>query len=1469
MLNLATLLCSLLVTTLALSPALHADDTEVFFGQGGSGTDVNQNVLFVLDTSGSMNWYDSGQSGTRLERLKEAMNSMIDSSTNINVGLMRFNGLEGGSAVIYPISPIDKELCSNGCGIKTHKNNLTGNSNGMQQNVASGAMSSGTTHLNLGGNGNDAELAGLRFDSVNVPSGVTITDARIEFTSQSTLSDAAEFHIVGQDIDDAPVISTSAYSLSNASATSASVSWTPTAWNIGDSYSSPDLSSIVQEIVGRPGWCGSQSMMFIVGGTGQRTSYSFDDTPSKAPKLRISYDTNNIPAGKGCVERTTPAEIVSGVDDAEETSGSINTNSYYLNFAQNTYTKARLRFQDLKVPAGATIISASIAMTANGNRTGSLTIDIHAEDSDNAEPQQSSWYWIRNRPNLAGGPVKWNIGSYDVGTNEEQYSTPDLTNLVQTIVSKGGWQYGNSIAFKLNKSSSGYGLRSFLSFERNQTLALRAAPLLSVTYRINLGDPTPRIWTYCAGENGTCTLSEDADVRYGANGYFYEKSFVAGNVSCSNAEFGDPINGTYKTCSYSGPDDIAESPGVFTVRDELKQVVSKMTATGGTPIVGSLYEAAQYMLGGPVYYGKQRGFNTQKSRYHRVSHPDSYTGGFTSSEDGCTDEYLDDPLCKSETIIGDPQYISQVEYACQTSNIVLLSDGEATSNSAISRVKNLTGNAICNPNVGNQACGPELADWLFSNDHNTGDALNQNISTYTIGFNVQNQFLKNIAAAGGGTYNDASSADELSTVFDSIIGEAKAVNTSFVAPTTTVNQFNRLTNRQDIYYALFKPKARPHWAGNLKRYAGKVTSDGQIEIVDRNDNPAIDPVSGFFRESASSWWNTVTDGPDVELGGAASRLSLTSLFDAGERRVFTYLSSASGASTDLTNSQHRLHEANTGITAEMLNATSTSERSSLLQWARGVDVSDVDLDGNLTDIRLQMGDALHSQPIVLNYANGSGTSSTVFMATNEGLLHAIDSENGDELYAFMPKDLLGNIKPLVNNQRITEHPYGLDGDLTVWHDDTNKNFVVDSNESAYLFIGMRRGGKIYYALDVSDRSAPHFLWKIEGGQGDFSQLAQTWSRPVPTSIFRNGVKRNVLIFGGGYDADNNDPNGTNLQSEQSTDNVGAAIFIVDALTGQRLWSGSRSPGDDKRFNDMNYSFPADIRVVDIDSNGLADQMYVGDMGGQLWRFDFEPYHQSGDLVYGGVIADLNGSGIANARRLYNEPDVAVISDNGKKSLAISIGSGWRAHPLNLDVNDRFYMIRQSSVYTRPSEYGKNMGTENSASWHPITESDLSDVSDDIHADYNPWGWFISMEDNGEKVLGSSITVNNQVVFTSFVPEKPTEPCSPAVGGGAVYVLDVRNGSPAVNLYDDGDDDDAELTKNDRRRFLKQPGIPPSASTMIMTGTNTDGSESIATAVMAGTEQVDVGLINLTRRTYWQDRGRGAAGTPLTTADSDD
>ena len=95
---------------------------------------------------------------------------------------------------------------------------------------------------------------------------------------------------------------------------------------------------------------------------------------------------------------------------------------------------------------------------------------------------------------------------------------------------------------------------------------------------------------------------------------------------------------------------------------------------------------------------------------------------------------------------------------------------------------------------------------------------------------------------------------------------------------------------------------------------------------------------------------------------------------------------------------------------------------------------------------------------------------------------------------------------------------------------------------------MRRGGRSYYALDVSEKDNPKYLWSIKGGSGssDFAELGQTWSKPTKSKMRIANTVKDVIIFGGGYDP------AQDYASKRTADSMGNTVFIVDAVDGSLL-----------------------------------------------------------------------------------------------------------------------------------------------------------------------------------------------------------------------------------------------------------------------------------------------------------------------------
>jgi len=612
----------------------------------------------------------------------------------------------------------------------------------------------------------------------------------------------------------------------------------------------------------------------------------------------------------------------------------------------------------------------------------------------------------------------------------------------------------------------------------------------------------------------------------------------------------------------------------------------------------------------------------------------------------------------------------------------------------------------------------------------------------------------------------------------------------------------------------------------------------------------------------------------VALGGAAEqhKLFTENGTNLQQRPLYTYLGdnkTLQPDGVDLKTEGVLISEKNDSIkdvhlslagTLTPVNGVSVT-RDNLLRWTRGIDVKDEDDDGIRDEMRRHIGDPMHSRPVILNYSNGTDAPlTTVFMGTNEGIFHGINTVEGREIFSFMPKSLLPNIRTNFENSTASRHQYGLDGPITTWSIDKNNNVMIDPDETAMLYLGMRRGGSNYYAFDVSDRLNPRLDWVIEGGAGGtpgFEKLGQSWSRMVPTKIRFNGVNRNVVVFAGGYDL-SNDMDYTEGMQLKLPDETGNTIYIADASTGELIYTlyktGQESGvGSGQAFNRMDYAIPSDIRVLDIDGNGFADSMFVGDLGGQVWRFDFNLYHEAGDgdLLNGGVLADLSRpkTVLSTTRRFFYEPDVALIRENGERFLSISIGSGWRSHPLNTDVQDQFYMIKSYDIFNMPENYGKK---DDAGNWVPILESDLPDISQNTDGSYSPFGWRFKFNRAGEKVIGDAITVNGNVVFTSYLPEADVIACTAAIGAGAVYAIRVADGRPTLDLNKDG-----RLGNGDHSKMLNHGGVPPEATALIVEGDN----GVIKPTILVGPEQPLEGLFsdNLTKRSFWIDTGMTKGG----------
>jgi type IV pilus assembly protein PilY1 len=890
----------------------------------------------------------------------------------------------------------------------------------------------------------------------------------------------------------------------------------------------------------------------------------------------------------------------------------------------------------------------------------------------------------------------------------------------------------------------------------------------------------------------------------------------------------------------------------------IKAKLDEYKPAGNTPLSETLYEAYLYLSGGTVDYGDSSKLDEDTEL---LSVPESRTGASAGSH----------------------TYESPMDFSCQKTFIVYLTDGlPTTDNSAstgspskITGLPNFAtdgwvptdkggggaeGAADC-PKSGpdgstNGRCLVNLAGYMQKHDFFKSIPGTQNVTTYVVGFGddiaTSYDYLNNVATAGGGkAYTQGDSAG-LTAALEEIFSDVKSdANATFVSPTVAVNAFNRTRNLDKLFVTVFAPSTKLHWPGNLKKYQ---VIDGEIFGADKAV-PAVGS-SGFFAPGVTDMFNSGNqvegkpDGADVTKGGAASRLPKSS---DSLRKVYTYLKK----SDNLTDDSNQVVDTNDDLTPLMLglpaDAPSTT-KTRLVKFIRGLDTTK---NAASTTPRYEMGDPMRTRPAVVIYGGTEDApEGVVFVTTNDGQLHAIDMNSGEEDWAFIPPEFLSRQAPLFDNAT-SQRTYAIDGDVRVFKYDVNGDGLVNDEDRVYAVFGFGRGGSTYYALDITAREKPKFLWM--NNNDNLTALGQAWSPPVFARVNVGGTaqsdkQRVVMIIGGGYDKSQDN-------YDYVDDGVGNAIYMLELNTGKLLWSaGKTGSGANWTSDKMTSSIPSEITVLDMDGDGYADRMYTGDMGGRIWRFDIWHGEEPDKLVSGGVFATLGVGHLAAAdrkavdtRRFYYAPDVALVAPRGSAPyMNIAIGSGYRGHPLDTETHDRFYALRDYQPFNRRlnSSYA-------SPGWTPIADTaadktvgKLANVTADVNTAVidGAAGWRLDMATDGEKVLASSVTAGGVIFFPSFTPHgvDSKNPCL-AQTLNRTYAVYLDSAKP-YGLRDGekpGDPPSVD-SPSDRYTELAQGGIAPGMA-IIQTPDN-------RTLCLAGVEAIGR-CINLgdVVRTYWERR----------------
>ena len=485
----------------------------------------------------------------------------------------------------------------------------------------------------------------------------------------------------------------------------------------------------------------------------------------------------------------------------------------------------------------------------------------------------------------------------------------------------------------------------------------------------------------------------------------------------------------------------------------------------------------------------------------------------------------------------------------------------------------------------------------------------------------------------------------------------------------------------------------------------------------------------------------------------------------------------------------------------------------------------------------QTGAVMHSQPILVTNKGklefnestqtmgSTGREDYVLFGTTQGALHVVKAGTsgiaggGEEVFTFIPNEMLVKQKQAFEKPEVTSGGtnqlfYGIDGPWTAYTE-----YVVDG--SGYLTVGdgkgdqkgvqnvyggLRMGGRSYYALDLKDIQNPKLKFHINPDSAlagtPLSYMGQSWSKPTIGFVNWAGKRTRVMFVGGGYD------DGYESTSYDQTNKKGAGVYMFSAedtsiqdgnntiaiKAGELLWwssanattsiASTKSGVVGINSPNMQYSVVSEIRSVDRDGDDLIDHVYFGDLGGQIFRTDFNNKEKTiGSWAKAPILIFDEHKANGKSPRFYDMPAFSLYNNNGSIFAVVSQGSGNRSAPLFADSSydyDAIYNIYDKDV-ARTDLYNydsvknplitKNIKVDNVSGLRLINDDKRKDNTDGkgnilYNAPASAHGWYYKFTDcvtgygkcdsykqQTEKVFGTPIALNNKLFVSTFDASK--------------------------------------------------------------------------------------------------------------------
>jgi type IV pilus assembly protein PilY1 len=396
-----------------------------------------------------------------------------------------------------------------------------------------------------------------------------------------------------------------------------------------------------------------------------------------------------------------------------------------------------------------------------------------------------------------------------------------------------------------------------------------------------------------------------------------------------------------------------------------------------------------------------------------------------------------------------------------------------------------------------------------------------------------------------------------------------------------------------------------------------------------------------------------------------------------------------------------------------------------------------------------MGDIIHAQPTytqkpVFSYTDVGYTDfkaaqasrlGTLYVANNDGMLHALNGSTGQELWGYIPPMVLPNLYKLADTNYGNNHQYYVDGAPTIGDicPNTPSTTCLSTEWKTVLVAGLNGGGRGYYALDITDPNNPKALWNFTSSND--SNLGYSFGKPVLTKL---GDGTWVVLVTSGYN--NVSPGDGKGYLYVLNANTGALIRIIATTEGS-----TTSPSGLAQINNW---------VDSLDLDNTAVRVYGGDLYGNLWRFNVDT----------GVVQKVAAFG--SSQPITVRPELGEIDSKA----IIFLGTG-----RYLGQSDLVDTSTQS-IYAIKDDLGTTTITnpQSVLVQQTLTTSGLTRTVSSNAVDWNTQqGWYINLPDSGERINIDPILELGTLTVASNTPTSGA--CTPG-GYSWLYNLNYKTGS---------------------------------------------------------------------------------------------